>query len=122
LGLVCVLGLAFGAHGYVGRYLAADNPPDRALYAVAAVRRATGPIASSPGVFVLLRGDRLEHSLALVGSAETCALVRSRLRRGPLVLAAHGSGGAAACVRGLRLAAADRYEAVYAVAYRAGAG
>ena len=41
LGVAGVIGLGVGAHGYVGRYLAADNPPDRALYAMPAVSRGT---------------------------------------------------------------------------------
>ncbi len=111
LGLVGAVGLAVGAHGYVGRFVRANAPPNRSLYAVPAIRDATGPIASVPGEFVMLRGDRLQHPLALIGAGESCASVRARLHRGPVVL---GPGSTLlACLRGRRPAASDPYGVVY---------
>ncbi len=114
LGAAGVVGLALGAQGYLARYLAADRPPDRALYAVPALA-AAGPVASSPGVFVLLRGDRLERPLALIGGGESCAAVRARRRRGPVVLAraAPSSRRLAGCLAPATPVAVDGYEDVY---------
>jgi hypothetical protein len=116
LGVAAVAGLAVGARGYLGRYLAADNPPDRALYGVPALTRDGAPIASSPGVFVLLRGERLEHPLALIGDGESCAAVRARLARGPIVLGRAGAAHArlAGCLAGTAPVARDAYTEVYA--------
>ncbi len=111
LGLAATLGLAVGAHGYVERFLAADSPANRSLYDLPAVRDATGPIASAPGEFVLLRGDRLQHPLALIGGDESCAAVRERLRRGPVVLVAGSSE--LGCLRGVAPVSSDRYDSVY---------
>lgn len=112
LGLGCVLGLAAGAHHYVERYVAADNPPDRALYALPALRDARGTIASWPGVFVLLRGDRLEHALALIGADAGCDAVLARRRDGPLVLGT-GSAALAACLPDMPAARIGAFETVY---------
>ncbi len=114
LGLAGALALAAGGDGYVERYLAADHPPDRALYGLAAVSRGTGTIASTPGVFVLLRGDRLEHGLALIGAGEACAAVRARLRRGPVIVGAGaGDRRLAGCLAGTPKVAIGGYEDVY---------
>jgi hypothetical protein len=36
----------------------------------------------------MLRGDRLEHDLSVIGAGETCAALRRRVRAGPVVLEA----------------------------------
>ncbi len=118
VGLACWIGLAAGAHHYVERYLAADHPADRALYTQPALTRGSGPIASFPGVHVLLRGDRLERPLALIGAGETCAAVRARLRRGPVVLASQPAGDTlarrlAACLPRTAAVAIGGYEDVW---------
>ncbi|MGI8802689.1 MAG: hypothetical protein ACR2KV_11035 [Solirubrobacteraceae bacterium] len=113
LGAATAVGLAVGSRGYVERYVAADNPPDHALYGLAELARGR-TVASSPGVYVLLRGDRLEHPLALIGDGETCAAVRARRRAGPVILglgdAAHGK--LAACL-GAAPVTVGAYESVY---------
>jgi hypothetical protein len=118
VGAAGVVGLAFGAHGYVERYLAADNPPDRALYALPAVSRGTATIASFPGVFVLLRGDRLEHPVALIGPREGCGAVRARLGRGPVVVARRpesaGRRRVVRCLRGVRAVGVGPFVDVFA--------
>jgi hypothetical protein len=111
LGLAGAVGLAAGGHGYVARFVSADAPPNRSLYELPAIAGATGPIASAPGEFVLLRGDRLQHPLALIGAGESCGSVRARLHRGPVVLATGSSR--LACLRGIGPAASDPYEVVF---------
>ncbi len=117
LGAAGALALGAGGDGYVERYLAADHPPDRALYGLAAVSGETATIASAPGVFVLLRGDRLERRLALIGDGEGCAAVRGRLRREPVILAtAPASAGQrrlAGCLAGTPRVTIGGYEDVY---------
>jgi hypothetical protein len=114
---VLVAVLAVGGHGYVERYLAAGHPPDQDLYAVAVLRRGSVPIASAPGVFVLLRGDRLEHPLVLIGAGESCRAVRERRRRGPVVLATQPASARerslAACLRGTGPASATAYALIF---------
>ncbi|MEA2301437.1 MAG: hypothetical protein QOE44_1972 [Solirubrobacteraceae bacterium] len=117
-GAAGVVGLAFGAHGYVGRYLAADNPPDRALYALPAVSRGTVSIASFPGVFVLLRGDRLEHPVGLIGPREGCGAIRARLGRGPVAVARQpesaGRRRVVRCLKGVHVVGVGPFVDVYA--------
>ncbi len=87
LGVACVLGLSVAADGYVGRH-ALTGLPDGALLraGVPDLANGTRPIATAPGTVVMLRGDRLEHKLSVIGPGETCTALRSRLREGPVVL------------------------------------
>jgi hypothetical protein len=87
--LVCVLGLAVAADGYVARH-ARTGLPDGALLraGVPGLVNGSRPIASAPGTVVMLRGDRLEHSLTVIGATETCPGLRRLVRTGPVVLEA----------------------------------
>jgi hypothetical protein len=85
--LGCALGLAVAAEGYVARHAATGLPDGPLLRArVPDLVDGSRPIASAPGTVVMLRGDRLERGLSLIGAGETCPAVRRRALAGPVVL------------------------------------
>jgi hypothetical protein len=87
--LACAVGLALAADGYVARHARTGLPDGPLLRAgVPGLVNGTRPIASAPGTVVMLRGDRLEHDLSVIGAGETCAALRRRVRAGPVVLEA----------------------------------
>ena len=86
-GIACAVGLAVAADGYVGRHALTGLPDGQLLRAELPVLvNGSRPIATAPGIVVMLRGDRFDHRLSLIGPGETCAGLLGRLRAGPVVL------------------------------------
>ncbi len=85
--IACTVGLAAAADGYVARHAAtglADGPLLRAQ--LPGLVNGSRLISSAPGTVVMLRGDGLEHGLSVIGPGETCADLRGRLAKGPVIL------------------------------------
>jgi hypothetical protein len=84
-----VAGLALASSGWVERH-GRSGELDAGLVGAFAARSAwtegDGPVAFSPTVFALPAGDRLEHSISLVGPRESCGEIRRRLGEGWIVV------------------------------------
>ncbi len=117
-GIACAVGLAVAADGYVARHALTGLPDGVLLRAELPVLvNGSRPIATAPGTVVMLRGDRFDHELSLIGPGETCTGLLGRLRAGPVVLVSDPpsplydrlSGCLYGVVRGVRHGAYDVY-------------
>ncbi|HEY5197924.1 MAG TPA: hypothetical protein VIJ51_12950 [Solirubrobacteraceae bacterium] len=113
-----VVGLAVASDGYVGRHARTGEIDGPVLKAgLLGLGGGTRPIAMGPATVVMLRGDRLEHPVSVIGDAETCAALRARLARETVVLQGEPVTPLytrlTACLAGIRTEFADGYVHLY---------
>jgi hypothetical protein len=90
LALVIAAVLSVASTGFLARHARVPSEVDStvAAFLVARPGFADGvePVATAPVSLGVEAGDRLVHSLALVGQREPCANIRARARRGWVVV------------------------------------
>ncbi|HWH09933.1 MAG TPA: hypothetical protein VG165_02305 [Solirubrobacteraceae bacterium] len=118
LAVALAVGLAAAGDGYVARHARTGEIDGPVLKAgLAGLAGGSGPVAEGPATVVMLRGDHLDHPLAVIGDGESCASLRDLVAREPVVLQGEPPtpfyARMSACLRGIPPAFTDTYVDVY---------